>query len=103
MLGGGIGGWSGGIGFSLLSETFQFDLGGLFIHIQDCVDDGVDGDVGEDIDGEDCDCNCRDDIDVDSEGCWKGGKPLDRRGKGRIDWDNGDGDDDDDDTAEDSD
>ena len=35
MFVGGIGGWRGGIVFNMLSEIFQLDLGGLFIHVDD--------------------------------------------------------------------
>ena len=82
---GGIGGYNGGIGLSLLSETFQLDLGGLFIHIGD-----DDEDEDEDDNSDDVKEGCGDAgrfVDDDKERCLKGGRPCDSRGKGGIRFD----------------
>ncbi len=95
------------MGLSLLSDIFQFDLGGFFIHIQDgFIDDDVAAvtveedeinDFDFDVDNNDSDGrvgNDDGDDDDDDDGCLKGGNPRERRGKGGIMFD---GDDDDDD------
>ena len=88
------------MGLSLLSDMFQLDLGGFFIHIHDgfvevvvVVVTAEDVDEMNDLDVGDIDRDAEvgiDNDDNDDDGCLKGGSPRERRGRGGIMFDEDD-------------